>query len=613
LNSLSEFIALLEEQQELIRIHALVSPILEITEVADRVMKSPHGGKALLFENNGTDFALLINAFGSEKRMKSVLRSQHYDTVPNELMSLAKLLMGKQMRNNKKLKLLPQIIRKAGYFPTSSKGKAACQQVVFDNPDLSKLPIMQCWPHDGGRFITLPIVLTQHPETGVRNAGMYRMQVFDEKTTGMHWHMHKGGAAHYRAYKKLRKKMPVAVILGGDPLYTYAATAPLPDGIDEFIMTGFLRRKKVRFVKCLTQAISVPEDADIVIEGYIDPDEALRTEGPFGDHTGVYSLPDEYPVFHVTCITHRKNAVYPSTIVGVPPMEDEYMALATERIFVHALKMMHPEISDIYLPSYGVAHNLVFIKMTTDYPGHALKIMHALLGNGQMMFAKVIVCVPESFNFSNFPYYLQAIISQIDMHTDVHISMGPADVLDHAAYKMAQSGKILIDATQTSNNPTDNNDEVLFNKIAGYDCCVFGNIVVAAITPHEAPSFGDIAATIHQLQPNAKLIAVVNSGVEKLSPYLQAWYVLNSIDPGYDCLIQNNCLYVNAQIKSKTNDNFNRDWPNIVSMNESIINKIDKEWSDIIGCDLIPSPSSRVTHLLSGYSAVYNHKTSSES
>ena len=347
-----------------------------------------------------------------------------------------------------KIKLLPSLKEIASWMPVEKSGKGECQQNIILKPDLSILPVLKCWPDDGGRFVTLPLVHTIDPLTGIRNVGMYRMQVFSKNTTGMHWHRHKTGARHFAEYKKLGKRMPVSVALGGDPVYTYAATAPLPDNIDEYIFAGFLRNKKVELVKCITNEIYVPTDADIIIEGFVDPSDDLAWEGPFGDHTGFYSLADWYPTFHVTCITYRKNAIYPATIVGIPPQEDAYIAKATERIFLSPIRLaMAPEILDMNLPIEGVAHNLAIIKIKKTYPGQAFKIMNAMWGAGQMMFNKVLIVCDENTDIFSTKDVLKACLTNITEPLHVCFQMGPADVLDHAVQSFTFGGKICLDAT----------------------------------------------------------------------------------------------------------------------------------------------------------------------
>jgi len=352
-SSLSDFILTLERKGELVRITEYVNPDLEISEIADRFSKLPGGGKALLFENTGTGFPLLINALGSENRMCIALGVDKLDDIASDIAGILDLLSLPRQTWVQKLKVLPSLSKYAGYMPKKASGKPACQEVIQLDPDLNSLPVLKTWPFDGGKFFTFPLVHTVDPETGNRNVGMYRLQVFDKNTTGMHWHRHKTGASHFEKYKKAGKIMPVAVALGGDPVLTYCATAPLPDQLDEYIFAGFLRKNPVRLTNAITQNIQVPADADIIIEGYIDPMEDFRAEGPFGDHTGFYSLTDNYPVFHVTCITHRKNAIFPATVVGIPPMEDAWIAKATERIFLWPIKKtVVPEMTDINIPEW---------------------------------------------------------------------------------------------------------------------------------------------------------------------------------------------------------------------------------------------------------------------
>ena len=336
-SSLNDFILTLEKHGELLRVKQFVSPELEIAEITDRFSK--HNGPALLFENTGTGFPLLINAFGSEKRMCLALGIQNLDQVQTDIEDLFKKFVSPKNSMLDKLKMLPMLKELSSWMPKTVSRKGKCQQVVMETPDITKLPVLKCWPHDGGPFVTLPVVHTKDPNNATRNVGMYRMQVFGKDITGMHWHLHKNSARHYHEYKELGQRMPVSVTLGGDPVYTYAATAPLPDNFDEYILAGFLRKKKVTMVKCLTNDLLVPEDVDFVIEGYVDPLEDLISEGPFGDHTGFYSLEDMYPKFHITCITHREDAVYPATIVGIPPQEDAWIGKATERIFLGPIRL----------------------------------------------------------------------------------------------------------------------------------------------------------------------------------------------------------------------------------------------------------------------------------
>ena len=343
---LQHFIKTLEEAGELVRIREFVNPELEITEITDRISKVY--GPALLFENTGYDFPVLINSMGTEKRMAMALGVEKLDDLAHQIEDLFKKFTAPKNGFIDKLKMLPQLGEVASWMPRVVSGRGACQQVVMENPDVTKIPVLKCWPEDGGPFITLPVIQTKDPLTGLRNVGLYRMQVFGPTLTGMHWHRHKVSARHFNEYKKLGRKMPVVVTIGGDPSYAYSGTAPLPDGVDEFMLAGFIRKKRVELVQCITQDMQVPSDADIVIEGYVDPAEDFILEGPFGDHTGFYSLADYYPKFHITAITYKKDAVYLATIVGIPPQEDAWIGKATERIFLAPIKMtMVPEIVDI--------------------------------------------------------------------------------------------------------------------------------------------------------------------------------------------------------------------------------------------------------------------------
>ena len=443
---LHEFISLLENRGELVRIKTPVDPELEITEITDRVSKA--FGPALLFENvKGSDLPVLINAYGTTRRMAMSLQVEHLDDIGEEITQLLQIAENVPTTMLGKVKLLPRLAELSSFFPRIVKN-GVCQEVVSMDPDLDQLPILKCWPQDAGRFITLPQVYTRNPRSGKRNLGMYRLQVFDKQTTGMHWHMHHDGAANYRASKEMgRDIIEVAVALGGDPAIAYAATAPLPPDIDELIFAGFLRKKPVDLVRCKTIEMEVPADAEIVLEGYVDLAES-RLEGPFGDHTGYYSLAGEYPVFHIKCITRRKNAVYPTTIVGQPPQEDCYLALATERIFLPLLKFQLPEIVDMHLPMEGVFHNCVLVSIKKAYPGHARKIMNSLWGMGQMMFAKYIVVVDESVNVQNVSEVMWKVFNNADPRRDTMIVEGPLDVLDHSAPLPLYGSKMGIDATR---------------------------------------------------------------------------------------------------------------------------------------------------------------------
>lgn len=442
---LREFITLLDKKGLLKRIKTQVDSDLEITEIADRVSKQY--GPALLFENvKNSEFPVLINAFGSFERMNLALEVNSLDDIGKEIEEMVKLpdMAGASFFD--KLKFLPKLAELGSFAPKMVK-KAPCQEIVEMEPDLNKLPILKCWPQDGGKFITLPMVFSKDPHTGKRNMGMYRMHVYDGQTTGMHWHMHKDGARHFSSNKANKQRMEVAVAIGGDPAVIYSATAPLPKDIDEMLFAGFLRKAPVEMVKCKTVDLEVPANCEFVIEGYVDPDE-LRMEGPFGDHTGYYSLADLYPVFHVTCITRRKDAIYPTTIVGKPPMEDCYLAKATERIFLPLLKLTTPEIVDMNLPLEGVFHNCAVVSIKKQYPMHAKKIMNTLWGLGQMMFTKMIIVVDENVDVQDMSTVWWKVFNNIDAKRDVVIVEGPLDALDHASPFAHFGSKMGIDATK---------------------------------------------------------------------------------------------------------------------------------------------------------------------
>jgi len=489
--SFRDFVGQLDRAGELKRIAQPVATELEITEIADREMKSPSGGKALLFEKptvNGvvSPFPVAINTLGSHKRMAMSMGANSVEEVANELGSLMKAKPPTSFREA--IKLLGQALDLRHAKPKFVK-TGACKDVIhrFDAPPSRKkpwpgapdilggasvpasrpgeyvgssvasphqlptllnLPVQQCWPLDGGRFITLPCVVTKDPDTGERNVGMYRIQIYDDRTTGMHWQLQKVGARHGRRYYETGTRMPVSIFIGGDPVFTFAATAPLPNGLDEFLLAGYLRKKSVELVKCETNDLEVPANADFVIEGYVDPTEPLREEGPFGDHTGYYTLPEPYPVFHVTAITHRKDAVYPATIVGIPPMEDFYIGSASVKLFLPIFKMNFPEIVDIALPAEGVFHNLVFVNIKKTYPMQAYKIMHGLWGMGQMMFTKYIVVVDAGVNVHNTSEVLFHLTANTDPQRDSIFTKGPSDVLDHATSEIAIGSKLGIDATK---------------------------------------------------------------------------------------------------------------------------------------------------------------------
>jgi len=454
LDTLSEFIAAIDAIGELVRIREPVRVELELCEIADRVMKQPGGGKALLFEHpvladgSRSPYPVAINLYGSMKRMALSLGVENLDDHGARITKLLDLKVPEGLLG--KFSLLPRLMEIAKFPPRMKGGTPACQEIVWrgDEIDLNKLPIIKCWPDDGGPYITLPMVVSKNPQTKVRNVGMYRVQQLSRNTLAMHWQRHKVGAAHWREMAERGERMPVVIVIGADPASMYSASAPLPPTVDEFIFAGFLRKAPVHLAKAVTCDLEVPADAEFVIEGYIDPAEPLVTEGPFGDHTGFYSEADLYPLVHVTAVTMRKNPVYATTIVGRPPMEDFYLGHATERIFLPLLKLTIPEIVDYHMPAEGIFHNLVFVSIKKEYPGQAYKVMNAMWGQGLMSLAKVLVIVDAWVDVRNPQEAWWVALNNIDPERDARFTMGPVDVLDHSSRAFTYGSKMGLDATK---------------------------------------------------------------------------------------------------------------------------------------------------------------------
>ncbi|MDP3911051.1 MAG: menaquinone biosynthesis decarboxylase [Gemmatimonadales bacterium] len=453
LDNLRAFISAIDAAGELRRVDRAVSIDREITEIADRCMKSPGGGPALLFARptlrGGAPSRLpvAVNLFGSERRMSLALGVERLDHIGERIAELVNLKVPGSLMG--KLAMLPRLAEIAK-FPPKTVSRAASQETVLDGPelDLEQLPAPICWPEDGGPYITLGGVVTRDPVTGTRNVGMYRVQILGRDTLAMHWQRHKVGAAHWRAMAERGETMPVAIVLGGDPASIYAASAPLPPAIDEFLFAGFLRGEGVRLAKAATCDLEVPAEAELVIEGHIDPRDELVLEGPFGDHTGFYSLADYYPKVHVTAVTHRRDPIWPHTIVGRPPMEDFWLGHATERIFLPLLRLTMPEVVDLHMPAEGIFHNLVFVSIDKQYPGQAYKVMNGLWGQGLMSLAKVIVVVDKDVNVRDPKEAWWVALNHIDPERDVRFTMGPIDVLDHASRGFTYGSKMGIDATR---------------------------------------------------------------------------------------------------------------------------------------------------------------------
>jgi len=647
--NLREFIDVLAKKNELVRIKSYVNPHLEIAEITDRISKSKNGGKALLFENTGYDFPVLMNAYGSEKRMCLALGVADLNDVAQDIEDLFQLLSSPKENIIDKLKLLPKLGKFASWMPKVISGRGECQQVIMSDPDITKLPVITCWPKDGGPFVTLPVIHTKDPNNNIRNVGMYRMQVFGPKLTGMHWHKHKVSAKHFNEYKKLNKRMPVAVILGGDPVYAYSATAPLPENVDEYMLAGFLRKKKVELVKCISQPeIEVPADADFVIEGYVDPNDELIWEGPFGDHTGYYSLPDWYPKFHITAITHKKDPVYPATIVGIPPQEDAWLGKATERIFLAPMKMtMVPEIVDMEMPVEGVFHNLVIARIKKEYAGQGQKVMNAMWGAGQMMFNKILVLTvsPNSSrvrafeNFKLFEYQKLAVdvFRNLNPATDIYFSQGPMDVLDHSCSKLGFGGKMCIDGTYKYPEEVDdyfssmlprftpaNTKEItsLFTEVKTINFSLIEKeipVLVISIKKNRQNNVRELHKSIMELKcmEGIKMILYVEHTVDANDLTVSLWRFCNNLDPRRDHFIIKKesgsnpgryyaCIGFDGTMKTKEFDDFYRDWPNIIIADDVTIKSVDEKWNSLGLGEFILSPSLKFKDQVYGEEAVAN-------
>ena len=599
--SLREFIDRLEREEELLRIKEPVSPILEIAEITDRVSKQPGGGKALLFENvEGSSMPVLINAFGSIRRMNMSLGVHDIEEIPKRIERYIKIPTPSTLLD--KAKLLPMLLQ-AAQFPPKLLHTATppCQEVVHlnENIDLGMIPILQCWPHDAGRFITFPIVINRSVDKKTRNVGLYRMQVYDRKTTAMHWHIHKDGAHFFHEYKKQNKVMEVAVALGADPASCYSASAPLPYGIDEFLLAGFIRKQGVPLVKCKTVDLEVPANAEIILEGYIDPSE-MRPEGPFGDHTGYYSQDGDYPVFHLTAITHRKDPVYLTTIVGKPPQEDFYLGRATERIFLPLLKTQLPEIVDMDMPVEGVFHNCVIVSIDKRYPMQSRRLMSALWGLGQMSFVKTIVAVSAGVNVHDYEEVANLLLSNVDFETDLFFSEGVLDVLNHASDQMLYGSKLGIDLTTkiegepgygkeaplhipTHTLPTQEEVMKAFQELKACRILELQAPVLFAALDKTAPNQGEefINAFLDHPDFSALEIVIVLEGhVDITNTSTVMWKFFNNIDPKRDFHFQEERLGIDATQKLPE-EGYQQNWPEEIEMTSEIKTRVDKKWHNL--------------------------------
>ena len=596
--SLANFVERLDSAGELIRIGTSVSSELEIAEITDRMVKTEGGGKALLFEKTDKEFPVLTNLYGSERRMAMALGVEQLSDISERFDALIGTVTSPKENFIDKLRLLPLLGEASQWFPRKKSGRGACQQVVLEGEEakLSLLPILKCWPHDGGRFVTLPMVHTIDPERGIRNVGMYRMQVFDDHTTGMNWHRHKTGARHYEVYKSRGERMPVSVALGGDPVYAYSATAPVPDGIDEYLLAGLLRGKPVKLVKCITNDIYVPEDCDFVIEGYVDPSEDKVLEGDFGDHTGFYSLTDYYPKFHITAITHRKDAIYPATIVGIPPQEDAYIAMATERIFLAPIRLvMQPEVEDMYMPSAGTQHNITIISMRQLYERQASKVALGLWGAGQMMFNKYLLLTPASTNIRS-EEEMAWLMRNCDLKKSLIRSEGIYDVLDHATATCGYGGKVALDLT----NVAERTEQMTFDSSSLPEGIVADTTLLDKWGTLLLFADNDLKVDANEIAKatNCNYVVIFDRRAEKMSANELLWLGAANTEPTRDIVLCGSTLVVDARAKRPTpTDEHPSRWPNIVTADEETIRLVDSRWAEYGIGEAIPSPSERYSAL----------------
>ncbi len=595
---LREFVQRLEAEGELIRVRAPVSPDLEITEIADRVSKGPAAqNKALLFEQvEGSPMPVLINTFGSARRMALALGVDDLEDVRRNLAKLIdpKLPQGMSAMLKRGGEMLG-VLRSLGLGPSLTR-RAACQEVVItDNPSLDILPIPTCWPDDGGPYITLPQVITRDPVTGLRNVGMYRLQKFDAQTLGMHWQRHKGGAEHEREARAVHKdRIPCAIVLGGDPAQMWCSSAPLPPNIDEYLLAAWLRGKPVPFVKCVTQDLEVPANAEIVIEGYVDPNEH-RMEGPFGDHTGFYTPPDLFPVFHVTAITHRANPIYPTTVVGKPPMEDAWMGKATERLFLPLLQLFQGEIVDYDMPAEGGFHNLVIVSARTRFPGHAQKLMYGVWSIGLLMLAKAVIVVDPEVDVHDPAAVADAVLANVDWRRDMTRVDGPVDQLDHSAILDSYGGKIGVDATRKPGRAAlpdlDLPAEAMSSLLGpGWHAPRPGLLLFAVEKGQHGPLWG-LFEQVWALAPGWNLVAL-DSFADVRDLRDAAWRALGNVDWGRDIVIRGGPvdhyappddgtprgqIAIDATTKT-AEDGHPRPWPQEIAMSEAVRQRVDEKW-----------------------------------
>ncbi|MFC4455639.1 menaquinone biosynthesis decarboxylase [Deinococcus sonorensis] len=600
---LQSFMQQLEARGELLRVSTPVSRELEITEIADRLVK--HGGPAVLFEQvKDSPFPLVIGLMGTRERTAQALGLETLDQLAQQVRDLIDLKAGNGLGGL--LSNIPKL-RDAMNLPPRRVRRGAVQEVVWrgDEVDLHQLPVLKCWPQDGGPFVTLPLVITRDPETGERNMGMYRMQVMGRNVTGMHWQRHKTGTRHLEKAKRLGVRLPVAVALGGDPALIYAATAPLPPipGLDEFALAGYLRGQRYPVVKGVTVDLDVPANAEFILEGYVDPQEEWAMEGPFGDHTGFYTLPDLYPRFHVTAITMRRTPVYPATIVGRPPMEDAYLIEASERLFLPAAQMILPEITDYHMPPAGVAHNLVFVSIKKRFPGEAYKVASGLLGLGQMMFAKVIVVVDDGVPVQDFAAVWQTVARQAVPGRDTLTGRGPIDALDHSSRTWSYGGKLIIDATRklpeelgqaVGSREGQHEEQEAGAELSPAEPAYTDQLdgVTAQHRPAETPGYWAVQVTKtrpfqsreigeqlaqHPAADGVRHLLLVDELTDVQDLQDVWWTILNNIDPERDVWVSHGRLVWDGTRKLPE-EGFVRAWPPKISMDQATRDRVDARW-----------------------------------
>ncbi len=598
---LNDFIQQLEEAGELIRIKTPVSPDLEITEIVDRFSKMPPAqNKALLFEQvEGSRFPLVVNLYGNERRMAWAMGVNDLDELTGRLAKLIDLKLPKGLGPMMERGMgVFDALRRIGLGPSKVKTAPVQEVVITENPDVNIMPILKCWPHDGGKYITLTSVITRDPNTGGRNVGMYRVQVYDGQTLGLHWQRHKGAKEHQEAAKERKQnRQPVAIVLGGDPAAMWCGSAPLPPGIDEFLLANWLRGKPTQFVKCVTQELEVPANAEFVIEGWFDPNEH-RIEGPFGDHTGFYTPEDLFPVMHVTAITHRRDAIYPTTLVGKPPVEDVWLGKATERLFLPLMKLFMGEIVDYAMPPEGVFHNLVIVSIKKRFPGHAQKIMYGLWGLGLMMLTKAFIIVDADVDVHDMAAVAREVVTNVDWRRDVTVVDGPVDQLDHSAIQDSYGGKIGVDATRSTEPqfmkpyppPAPVAAEKLTALVGNKWCETHQTLVIALDKAQIKPK--DAMKKIWEICPDYNLVILDHFvDVHNLSDV--AWRALGNTDWQRDMLISRGAIdhyaerndearaHIGLDATSKdASDGHPRGWPEEIWMSPEMVERVNRRWTE---------------------------------